>query len=252
MSWTVGFLNLEMKDGEGRTPFANPSRVALDVSRGAELLSEPHRVRILMLLEQGPATGTYISTALRLRTPQTSIQLGRLREAGWVRARAVGKYRVYSLDPELSPARLVSLLSCILEVSPSSKLHGDRQPARDVLAGRRALVRRCHDHLGGEAGRTLRERMERSGWTSRGVTGVTLTGPGRRQLKARGIHVDVAEDSADTLIPVCLDKSGLNYHVGGALGAELFRVLEESGHLERVSGTSWMIRRPIEEWFRQS
>ena len=252
MRWTIIFFTLEMKSSERRPSFANAPTVAMGVSRGAELLSEPHRVRILMLLEQGPATVTYISASLRLHTSQTSIQLRRLREARWVRAQAIGKHRVYSLAPELPPDRLDSLLSRVLEVSPGKGLVGRRQLARNVSVDRRALARRCHDHLGGEAGRTLGERLERYGWITSGVASVTLTGPGRTQLKARGNHVDADEGSADTSIPMCLDKSGQSYHVGGELGADLFRALERSGHLERESRTSWMIRRPIEEWFRQS
>ncbi len=64
-------------------------------ARAFATLSNEHRLRILLLLDEyGPARVSTIATALGLRVPHTSQQLGRLVQVGMVRAVGPGTYAV--------------------------------------------------------------------------------------------------------------------------------------------------------------
>jgi DNA-binding transcriptional ArsR family regulator len=62
-------------------------------------LAEPHRREILDLLREGERPVGDLVDRVGLSQPGVSKHLKVLREAGLVRARAVGKQRLYGLDP---------------------------------------------------------------------------------------------------------------------------------------------------------
>lgn len=64
-----------------------------------DVLAEPHRRRILELLLQRPRPVAELVEALGLSQPGTSKHLRVLRERSLVRARVVGKQRVYEVRP---------------------------------------------------------------------------------------------------------------------------------------------------------
>lgn len=64
-----------------------------------DVLAEPHRRRILDLLLERPRPVAELQAALGLSQPGTSKHLRVLRERSLVRARVVGKQRVYEVEP---------------------------------------------------------------------------------------------------------------------------------------------------------
>ena len=62
-------------------------------------LGEPHRIRILELLRDGPRAVGEIAAALDLSQPLVSKHLRVLGRAGWVAVEPKGNRRIYRLDP---------------------------------------------------------------------------------------------------------------------------------------------------------
>lgn len=63
-------------------------------------LADPTRRGILELLGRGERAAGAIAEHLAMSAPATSQHLKVLREAGLVRARVDGQFRIYSVDPE--------------------------------------------------------------------------------------------------------------------------------------------------------
>lgn len=63
-------------------------------------IAEPARREVLELLARGERAVSAIVTALRMTQPAVSKHLRVLAEVGLVRARQMGKQRIYSVNPE--------------------------------------------------------------------------------------------------------------------------------------------------------
>ncbi|MEX0869440.1 MAG: metalloregulator ArsR/SmtB family transcription factor [Nitriliruptoraceae bacterium] len=64
------------------------------------LLADPLRRRIITLLADEQLCTCHLVDATGATQPTVSYHLKALREAGWVRSEAVGRYTYYELDPE--------------------------------------------------------------------------------------------------------------------------------------------------------
>jgi DNA-binding transcriptional ArsR family regulator len=227
-----------------RSSASPPERIA----RVAQALADPRRVRALRLLSSGPATVSEIASALGMRPASTSLQLSRLRPLGLVRVLRRGRHRIYSADPDLLSHLLDAMAAVAVERGPGGGPPTRGVPRRPPAGSDLELARTCYDHLAGRAGVELATRMERTGWLVRGTNDFLLTEKGERQLVRRGVDVDACRESRRKLAAGCLDWTERQPHVGGALGAAIFRALERSGYVERRSGRVVHLRRPVEAW----
>ena len=69
------------------------------------LLSEPTRLRLLLLLDQAELTVAELQEILAMKQSRISTQLGLLKNAGLVQARRSGKNSIYGLDRVSAPLR---------------------------------------------------------------------------------------------------------------------------------------------------
>jgi len=161
-------------------------------------------------------------------TPQTaSSHLARLIDGGLVTVETQGRHRYYRLGgPHVAEAmeRLGGIRS----------LAAPRSRTLSPKAKQLRFARRCYDHLAGQLGVALTERLVDRGFLA-AAPGKTFTvTPGGVQWFA-GIGVDVAgvATSHRGVARQCLDWTERTHHLAGPLGVKLLEALCASDWLRR-------------------
>ncbi|MGL5097077.1 MAG: ArsR/SmtB family transcription factor [Planctomycetia bacterium] len=72
-----------------------------DCARLLRAIADPERLRIIQCLREGPRNVSEVSGLLKDEIVKVSHHLGRLREAGLVKAKKTGRFVVYQLHPEV-------------------------------------------------------------------------------------------------------------------------------------------------------
>ena len=165
-------------------------------------------------------------------TPATaSAHLARLKDEHLVRVLAQGKHRYYSLA-SADVAEVMESLSVLAGFSTDTL---DTRTPHHLRA-----ARSCYDHIAGELGVALHDRLMTLGWLSDGRTGgrvdgwtattkknvdeYDLTPKGERALGALGVDVAELRSRRRRFAFACVDWSERRPHLGGALGAALLEV----------------------------
>ncbi len=212
-------------------------------------LSSTLRIRIIEFLSRGPSSVNQIVTGLGYVQPRVSSGLSVLQSSGIVDSIKIGREKFYRISPEYLE-ELVGWLDSILHWKESAKT----KPTH-VLTSAMAEVhyaRTCYDHLAGIKGVDLLQRFIREGWFSQGSEDneIVLTEKGREELLCRNVEIPMRRNSRRKFAYGCMDWTVKSYHLGGALGASIFKTLEKSGFLERIPGTRKVrVLKDLEEFF---
>jgi DNA-binding transcriptional ArsR family regulator len=187
------------------------------------VLSSESRAEILCALMSGTAhTCSELASHVGVAPSTASEHLGQLLDAGLVTSRPQGRYRYFALaGPEIADL-LERLLEALPPVAPA--------PTPAVPA-RLAYARSCYDHLAGELGVGVHDRMVEQGHLAVTDDGVALTEAGRAWLDGLGVAA-----TASTRRPTarsCLDWTQRRSHLGGASGAGLLDLMLEHRWLVR-------------------
>lgn len=185
-----------------------------------EDLANPVRYGALVRLERGPATASALAAALGVSQTVLANHLRRLRDHGLVSARHRGRHATY----ELAEPGLRELFSVVNELRDERL---DSPPS--VPAGT------CYDHLSGRLGVALYDTLAGAGAIVPDGDGVRL-GESAEAVLAR-FGAAVPEPRRRLMAYACLDSSEGRPHLGGALGAELARVMVERGWVEPQPGS---------------
>jgi DNA-binding transcriptional ArsR family regulator len=193
--------------------YLRPMAARPDISAITSAIAEPARARMLAALMDGRAlTATELALEAGVAPSTASSHLGRLQQAGLIRLTAQGRHRYFRIATSEVAALLESLMGLAARGAPR------RSGPRDE-ALRRARV--CYDHLAGERGVGLLERM-RERRLLRGDGGLLeLTADGETWLAALGIDLGALRRTPRPLLRSCLDWSERRDHLAGALGAAL-------------------------------
>jgi DNA-binding transcriptional ArsR family regulator len=180
----------------------------------AAAIGEPARARILYcLMDDRARTSTELAAVADVGTSTASAHLDRLVKARLLTVAAQGRHRYYRLaGPEVG--RILEGLTAI--AGASSPRFIPRTPNRLRSA------RSCYDHIAGNLGVLLHDRLFALEWISRegGNEAYAITEMGRRKLAEIGI--DVAGLAGRRRVAFgCLDWSERRSHLGGTLGAAL-------------------------------
>lgn len=200
-----------------------------DLASTAALLGDPTRATMLRMLMDGRA---HTATELALEsgvTPSTaSGHLARLTAGGLVSIARQGRHRYFRIPtPEVAGA-----IEAVMGIAPRSAGPA-RGPADEGM--RRARV--CYDHLAGEAGARLLERLGAAGLVTGADAGLALTPEGEAWCGRMGIDLAALRARRRRLCRCCLDWSERREHLAGALGAALFDRLLATGDARRQRGT---------------
>lgn len=201
------------------------------IAEVAALMGDPARVNMLSVLKDDHVVSASSLAQVAGVAPSTASEhLAKLEVAGLIVCENRGRYRYYRLASDEVAATLEAL-----EHLAARTTHANRRSISDETRLRQA--RRCYDHLAGE----LAERIT---WTlvSRGhlipANGVfELTQTGRSSLEALGINVDTLISGERVFTRQCPDWSQQKPHLGGALGAALFKMFGEMGWITPVRGS---------------
>jgi DNA-binding transcriptional ArsR family regulator len=178
------------------------------VATAAAMLADPSRAAIVLALMDGRSRSAKRLALDAGVTPQTaSTHLKKLVAAEMLVWQGQGRmkhFRIAGADV----AQAVEALSAV----------GTRQ----IPAAARELrfARCCYDHLAGQLGVAVTERLLR---------------PGNTVLQDLGIDVASLEASRRPLFRCCTDWTERRPHVAGGLGAALLRRYTDEGWLARVS-----------------
>jgi len=187
----------------------------MDLAGFAALIADPARARMLRALMGGTAlAATELANEAGIAPSTASTHLAKLTGGEILAIEKQGRHRYFRLfDDEVA-----SMLEELTEVASRRGPRRRTGPADPALR----FARVCYDHLAGERGVQLYERLR-----------------DRKLLESRpffariGIDLDALAQSRRALTRTCLDWSERRHHLGGALGAAI---------LDRIFALRWAKR----------
>ena len=185
------------------------------LSRAGSLVGDPSRATMLWSLLGGEARPASELAMLANVSPQTaSNHLRLLVEAKFLRVESLGRNKFYRLNGPLVGVALESL---------AAAAHG--KTAQGGIAQHSApelvFARTCYDHLAGELGVAIRNRLEEMGCLREHAGEYRISPSGEKFLRGLGLDLDSARAKRRRFAYACLDWSHRVPHLGGALGAAL-------------------------------
>lgn len=196
-----------------------------DIARIAALVADPARSAMLIALMDGRAlTATELAGIGGITKQTASSHLARLVDGEVLEVEAQGRHRYFRLAGPHVASLLEALMVFSSDAAPPLRT-GPRDPAL-----RKARI--CYDHLAGEMGVKLFDRMQTDHWVS---DDLTVTGRGRKKLAEIGLDLEDLPPSNRPLCRACLDWSQRRQHLAGRLGKAL---------LDRMLAQNWARRLP--------
>jgi DNA-binding transcriptional ArsR family regulator len=193
----------------------------------AAAIGEPARARMLFCLMDGHArTSTELAMIAGVSPSTASTHLHRLKAERLIQLFVQGKHRYYSLQgPEVASA--LEGLSVLAG--------GSGGKFRPSTPTRLRAARTCYDHMAGAVGVALNDRFLALGWLAAGSCGnaYELSLEGTRAFEALGIDIAAARSLRRRFASACLDWSERRPHLGGALGAALWKLALRKNWLTR-------------------
>ncbi|MGC2198077.1 MAG: helix-turn-helix domain-containing protein [Terriglobales bacterium] len=187
--------------------------VATSLSKAGSLVGDPSRAAMLWSLLGGESRPASELAMLANISPQTaSNHLRLLVESGFLKVESLGRNKFYRLGGAPVAAALESL---------ATAAHGKATPGGIALHTAPELVfaRTCYDHLAGELGVALLERLRHMDCLRAHARDYQLTASGEKFLRALGIDLGAAQAKRRRFAYACMDWSHRLPHLGGALGA---------------------------------
>ncbi|MAP95283.1 MAG: transcriptional regulator [Ponticaulis sp.] len=198
-----------------------------DLSRIAALIGDPARANMLMALMSGKAlTPSELSVETGLTKQTVSSHLSRLQDGGLIAAEKQGRHRYVRLAGEDVAAALEGLMALSAEKTVPRVRTGPKDAAM-----RKARV--CYDHLAGEMGVWMFDRLADHAWLKLGADSLELTSEGWKNLTERAVPLGQINHKKRPLCRTCLDWSERRSHLAGSLGAIL---------LEQILTRNWARR----------
>jgi DNA-binding transcriptional ArsR family regulator len=184
-----------------------------DLARIAALVGDPARANMLTALMGGTAlTASELAMEAGVSLPTASSHLAKLGDGGLVTVASQGRHRYYGLAGPQVAAMLEAIMGVADAVGPKRARPGPKDGAM-----RQARI--CYDHLAGEMGVALYDRLSAAGLVCDG--GQRVSEQGRQWFEAFGIDVGALARSRRPLCKACLDWSVRRSHLAGSLGAAM-------------------------------
>lgn len=196
-----------------------------DIARVAALVADPARSAMLIALMDGRAlTATELAGLGGITKQTASSHLAKLVDGDVLTVEAQGRHRYFRLAGSHVASLLEALMVFSSDAVPPLRT-GPRDPAL-----RKARV--CYDHLAGEMGVRLFERMRDDRWLQ---DDLTITGRGRDKFAQIGLDLADLPPSNRPLCRSCLDWSQRRQHLAGRAGKAI---------LDRILALGWARRLP--------
>ena len=184
-------------------------------------MGDPARANMLSAMMDGRAhTASELAYVAGVSPQTASGHLGKLAKGQLIAVERQGRHRYYRLANEDVARALEALM--VLAVK-GARRHRPTGPRDEAMR----FARTCYDHLAGQLGVALTDAFVDQGLLVEEDDGFQLTRIGKERLEEFGLDIASAEARRRAFAPRCLDWSERTPHMGGALGAALFRVLKE-------------------------
>lgn len=198
-----------------------------DIARLAALIGDPARANMLAALMGGQAlTASELALEAGVTKQTASSHLAQLTEPGLLTVTAQGRHRYYRLA-DADVAEMVEAMMGLAALKTPRSRPGPRDPAM-----RHARI--CYDHLAGELGVLMHDRMVARGWLNQELT---LTASGREALLAFGLDLGRIEAARRPVCRPCLDWSVRRTHLAGGVGAALLTAILDRCWAVREEGS---------------
>jgi DNA-binding transcriptional ArsR family regulator len=202
-----------------------------DIAPVAALLGDPARANMLTALLGGQAlTAGELAREAGVTAQTASSHLAKLAAGGLVTSRRQGRHAYYALSGPDVAALLEKLMSLAERTGHRRTRTGPAEPAL-----RRARV--CYDHLAGDLGVALFDRLVAARLLVRRGEALVLSRKGEAAMQGFGIDLDAARAGRRALCKDCLDWSVRRSHLAGGLGAALLARFTDLGWARREKGT---------------
>jgi DNA-binding transcriptional ArsR family regulator len=201
--------------------------IEADIAAVGSLLGDPTRATMLAQVNEGRAlTAGELSRASGVTPATASEHLARLTEGGLLTFTRQGRHRYYRIaSPEVG-----ELLEAISLLAPP---RSDARRATPRVPPELRKARTCYDHIAGELGVGIADKLvEQGGLIFRGEHG-ELTGEGRRLLAPFEPPPEGPAGSRRPYCRACTDWSERRPHIAGVLGRHI---------LERSLTLGWVRR----------
>lgn len=196
-----------------------------DIARVAALVADPARSAMLIALMDGRAlTATELAGLGGITKQTASSHLAKLVDGEVLVVEAQGRHRYFRLAGPHVASLLEALMVFSSDAAPPLRT-GPRDPAL-----RKARI--CYDHLAGEMGVRLFERMQQDQWLQ---DDLAVTDRGRDKLSRIGLDLADLPLSNRPMCRACLDWSQRRQHLAGRAGKAI---------LDRILALSWARRVP--------
>jgi DNA-binding transcriptional ArsR family regulator len=197
----------------------------------AALIGDHARAEVLTALMADRAlTATELAVVAGVTKQTISAHLAKLLDAGLLAAERQGRHRYFRLADRDVAQLLESLMGVAFRTGALRHRLSPREPAL-----RQARV--CYDHLAGELGVAIHERLLARRAFAPARDGLVLTATGHRLLQQLGIDTAALALQRRKYCHACLDWSERRHHLAGAVGAALLARMIELGWIRRGKGS---------------
>ena len=194
----------------------------------AQALADPVRLTLLQHLMGGESTVAELTSIAGTSQSNVSNHLAVLRSQNLVSNRRDGRQSVYRIaDP--TAAQLIESLTSLAGIP--AQLASPVAPL--------AAARTCYDHLAGTLGVALFDALvsaeaivppDYDGPAILGPSGEVTLGSNAEEIFGRlGVDLEVASTARRQFAFACRDWTERRFHLGGALGAEIYRRFIDAG-----------------------
>jgi DNA-binding transcriptional ArsR family regulator len=202
------------------------------IASAAFLISDPARAAMLMALADGKARPAgELAHAGGVTAQTASTHLGKLLVGGLLQVEAQGRHRYFRLaGPQVAQA-----LEALAVLGPA-----EAPRSRPVSPQLRELrfARRCYDHLAGDLGVTVTERLVERGFISvQPDKRYDILPAGSDWFGRIGLQTAALHATRHGLARQCLDWTERSHHLAGPLGAGMMRCLCATGYLRLSTKT---------------
>lgn len=194
-----------------------------NIASVAALIGDPARANMLTALMSGKAlTVSELAGEAGVTLQTASSHLAKLDQGGLLRPRKQGRHKYFALAND----DVATVLEGLMGLAAGTG-HLRTQPGPRDAALRHARV--CYNHLAGERGTALYDRLLAAGHLQRGVERPFLTESGTQFFRNFGIDLDGLNARKSPLCRECLDWSERRAHLAGSLGRALFSRFDALG-----------------------